>query len=52
MITMAKPVWPQIRITISRSVLSGSPVSHEMGAMPNPDRIAFSNPTWGWPAGW
>ena len=51
-ITIAKPVCPQTRITISRIVLSGSPVSHDWGATPNTPRMALSSPICSEPCGW
>ena len=47
MMTIAKPICPQTRMTTSRIVLSGSPVSHDTGPMPKTPRMAFSSPIWG-----
>ena len=44
--TIAKPVWIQIMMTISRIVLIGSVCSHCTGSPPNATTIAFSRPIW------
>ena len=49
--TMAKPVWSQIRITISQKMLIGLLVSHGIGSPPKAVQTAFRSPNCGWPAG-
>src|SRR5262245_16950579 len=49
--TIAKPVWSQIRITISAKMLIGFVVKNGIAWPPNPVITAFSSPIWGWPAG-
>src|SRR6478735_8549591 len=51
--TMAKPVWSQIRITISDGRLIGNCVAHGIGWKPNGSAVqtAFRSPNCGWLAG-
>ena len=42
--TMAKPVWIQIRMTISRTEFQNGTVIHACGGKPSPVTIALSTP--------
>src|SRR3954468_3942262 len=49
--TMAKPVWSQMRMTISAGRLKEKVVAHEMGWLPRAVQLAFRSPYCGWPGG-
>src|SRR5690606_11228743 len=50
-ITIAKPVWSQIMIRISTSVLRGGLWKKAIGSLPIPSRTALARPIWGCPGG-